>query len=86
MNNARCCRHLVSLSVSESVGGALLLLALPLHGLLPHLLHLLLARLQQQADPVRVVVHREVGQPRAGVRVHHDLQREAKWDGSNGEF
>ena len=59
---------------SESVGGALLLLALPLHRLLLHLLHLLLVGLQQEADPVRVVVHREVGQPRASVGVHHDLQ------------
>ena len=35
--------------------------------------HLLLAGLQQESDPVGVVVHGEVGQPGAGVGVHHDL-------------
>ena len=35
--------------------------------------HLLLAGLEQESDPVGVVVHGEVGQPGAGVGVHHDL-------------
>merc|ERR1711934_608237 len=41
--------------------------------LLPHLVELLLAGLQQESNPVGVVVHGEVGQPGAGVGVHHDL-------------
>merc|ERR1711934_821768 len=41
--------------------------------LLPHEVELLLAGLQQESDPVGVVVHGEVGQPGAGVGVHHDL-------------
>ena len=35
--------------------------------------HLLLAGLQQESNPVGVVVHGEVGQPGAGVGVNHDL-------------
>merc|ERR1711934_38056 len=42
-------------------------------GLLPHLVELLLAGLQQESNPVGVVVHGEVGQPGAGVGVNHDL-------------
>ena len=34
---------------------------------------LLLAGLQQESNPVGVVVHGEVGQPGAGVGVNHDL-------------
>merc|ERR1719189_2073355 len=41
--------------------------------LLLQLLSLLLAGFEQEADPVRVVVHGEVRQPGAGVGVHHDL-------------
>merc|ERR1711934_392068 len=41
--------------------------------LLPHLVELLLAGLQQESNPVGVVVHGEVGQPGAGVGVNHDL-------------
>merc|ERR1711934_28062 len=41
--------------------------------LLPHLVELLLAGLQHESNPVGVVVHGEVGQPGAGVGVHHDL-------------
>ena len=35
--------------------------------------HLLLAGLEQESNPVGVVVHGEVGEPGAGVGVHHDL-------------
>ena len=35
--------------------------------------HLVLIGLEQDAHPVRVVVHGEVRQPGAGVGVHHDL-------------
>merc|ERR1711934_582862 len=41
--------------------------------LLPHLVELLLAGLQQESNPVGVVVHGEVGQPGAGVGINHDL-------------
>merc|ERR1719189_1791269 len=41
--------------------------------LLLQLLSLLLAGFEQEADPVRVVVHGEVRQPGAGVGVHHNL-------------
>ena len=35
--------------------------------------HLLLAGLEQESNPVGVVVHGEVGEPGAGVGVNHDL-------------
>ena len=35
--------------------------------------HLFLAGLEQETDPVSVVVHGEVSEPGAGVCVHHDL-------------
>ena len=55
----------------ESVGGDGLLESLL--GLLPQQGGLLLVGLQQESDPVGVVVHGEVGQPGAGVGVHNDL-------------
>ena len=48
--------------------------------------HLLLAGLEQESDPVGVVVHWEVGQPGAGVGVHADLVAllQAQQDGGAG--
>ncbi len=48
-------------------------LADALLGLLPQQVDLLRVGLEQHADPMGVVVHGEVGQPGAGVGVHHDL-------------
>ena len=45
----------------------------PLLGPLLEQADLVGAGLEQHADPVGVVVHGEVGQPGAGVGVHHDL-------------
>ena len=45
----------------------------PLLGPLLEQADLVGAGLEQHADPVGVVVHGEVGQPGAGVSVHHDL-------------
>jgi len=54
--------------------------------LLPHCVELLLAGLQQESNPVGVVVHGEVGQPGAGVGVHADLVAllQAQQDGGAG--
>merc|ERR1711951_107250 len=41
--------------------------------LLPHLVELLLAGLEQESNPVGVVVHGEVGEPGASVGANHDL-------------
>ena len=55
-------------SVAVGEGGRV-----PCHGLLPHGVDLLLAGLEEHADPVGVVVHGEVGEPGAGVGVDDDL-------------
>merc|ERR1712121_582971 len=42
-------------------------------GLLPHQVELLLAGLEEESNPVGVVVHGEVREPGAGVSINHDL-------------
>jgi len=61
---------LSSIAGLESVGNRLLNTLL---NLFPHESGFLGARLKEDANPVGVVVHGEVGQPCAGVGVHNDL-------------
>ena len=58
--------YLVTVHDRLRLGDALL-------NLLPQQLGLVVVGLEQQADPVGVVVHGEVGQPGAGVGVHNNL-------------